>query len=176
MRLAALQPPAFARLSPRALLARVAGAVVFALALLIPFRASAAIVPACEVDVETRAPATPIESRCDGSDDGDHATDSVAAPMCGEQGISAVAPPRLLPIADARIEGRSPCSSVDLGPSIGPRTSDPPTLSGSATLERAMLDAGLSVQPAPFLEMAGFPEPSGGPRAGFSTDIFHPPR
>jgi hypothetical protein len=169
-----------ARLSPRALLARVVGAIVFALAMLVPFRAGAAIVPACEVDVETRSPAMPLESACDNAltmDGGsDHAVDSVAAPMCGEQGISTIAPPRLLPVADARIDARTSCSTADHGPSVGPRSGDPPALSGSATLERATLDARLFVRPPPFTEMAGFPEPSGGPRAGFDIAIYHPPR
>lgn len=173
MRLAAEQP--LARLSPRALFARVVGAVVFALAMLVPFRASAAIVPACEVDMESRVPATRLESSCDG-EGGDHSVDSVAAPMCGEQGVSVLAPPRLLPIADARIEARSACGSVELGPSIGPQTGDPPALSGSATLERAMLDTAFVVPPAPLLELAGLPEPTGGPRPGFADTIYHPPR
>jgi hypothetical protein len=174
MRLAAPHLPL--RLSPRALFARVVGAVVFALALLIPFRASAAIVPACEVDVETRAPATPLETSCDTTDGSDHAVDSVAAPMCGDQGISAIAPPRLLPIADARIEARPSCSGIETGPSCGPQTGDPPAISSSATFERATLDTALVVPPPPFLELASSVEPSGGPRAGFGISIYHPPR
>lgn len=165
-----------ARLNPRALFARVVGAVVFALAMLVPFRASAAIVPACEVDVETRAPAPQLESSCDGDSGSDHAVDSVAAPMCGEQGVSVLAPPRLLPVADARIEARHSCSGFERGPSIGPHTGDPPSISSSATLERAVLDAGLVVPPSPLLELGGFPAPTGGPRAGFAENIYHPPR
>jgi hypothetical protein len=174
MRLAAPHLPL--RLSPRALFARLAGAVVFALALLIPFRASAAIVPACEVDVETRAPATPLESSCNTAEGSDHVVDSVAAPMCGDQGVSAIAPPRLLPIADARIEARTSCSGVETGPSCGPNTGDPPAISSSATFERAMLDTALVVPPSPFLELADSVDPSGGPRAGFGATIYHPPR
>lgn len=161
-------------MSPRAIAARLLAGVVFALAMIVPFRASAAIVPACEVDVETRAP---IESSCDSAGRDDHASDSVAAPMCGEQGVSAIAPPRLMPVADARIEARSACSSFEQGPSVSPQSNDPPALTGSAMLERATLDASLVVRPAPFLDIIALPAPIGGrPLAGFGDDVYHPPR
>jgi hypothetical protein len=96
--------------------------------------------------------------------------------MSGEQGVSAIAPPRLLPIADARIEAGPSCSSIDLGPTIGPRGTDSTLLQSPGITDQGMLGAVTLVQPPPFLEMIDVTEPTGGPRSGFGNGVYHPPR
>jgi hypothetical protein len=158
------------------LFVRAAAALAFGIAMLVSVRASAAIVPACEHDAVTRLPTVHLESSCNAAADADYASDSGFAPMCGEQGISAVAPPRLHPIADARIEAGSACSSIDVGQTICPRGTDPSLVQSPAVTDHGMLGAVVLVQPAPFLEMIDPTEPTGGPLSGFGNGVYHPPR
>jgi hypothetical protein len=157
----------------RAFTARAIAAAAFALAVLLPLRASAAIVPACEPDVVTWMPVA-FETSC-GSDENPIA-DGIAAPICDPDGASAVAPPRLLPIPDARIEAVPACDEASIGPMVGPRGNDHPAITSPAIIDHATLTGGLVVPPAPLLACVGAPEPAGGPRAGVAEDVYHPPR
>lgn len=133
------------------------------------------IIPTCENDALSQMPLT-LNMSCDEAAEAALA-DGSAAPICDPSGASAIAPPRLLPIADARIESAPGCGdSAEAGPMIGPHRGDHPALTSSAILDQTTLAADLFVPPAPFLESADLPAPAGGPRAGARKDIYHPPR
>lgn len=176
MRLRAEQPRLPARKGLRALFVCAAAALAFAVSMIVPARALAAIVPACEHDAVSMIPAVPLESSCDAAAEGDLDDTSGAAPICDEQGVSAVAPPRLHPIVDARIEAGHVCSSTSVGPSIGPQRGDHPVLHSPAIVNQATLGAPVVVRPALFVEMDDLSEIVGGPRIGFQHGIYHPPR
>jgi hypothetical protein len=157
----------------RACAARAIAAAAFALAVLLPLRASAAIVPACEPDAATWMPVA-VESSCD--TDENPIANGVAAPICDPDGASAVAPPRLLPIPDARIEAAPACDAASVSPMVGPRGNDHPAITSPAIIDHATLTGGLFVPPAPLLACVDAPDPAGGPRAGVADDVYHPPR
>lgn len=176
-----------AQRSARAFLVRALSALAFVAAVVLPRWASAVILPLCEHDAMTLMPVSSLERELEGStsispppppcDEATDGGDSSAAPICDPDGASAVAPPRLLPVADARIEAVPSCGeSSFVGPSIGPQRGDHPALTSPAVVDHAALTAALLVPPAPFVECAVFPAPTGGPRAGVANGVFRPPR
>ncbi|AKT41425.1 hypothetical protein [Chondromyces crocatus] len=155
--------------------------LAFALGLCLPLRASAAILQACEHDAETRVVAQEAvhSSACDGvSTHGDDAGALNAAPLCDPEGASVVAPPRIYPIADARIDAASACGDTDTLPTIGLRSSDPAPLGELAAAPAwAVLVPDLTL-PLPTIEglaVASTPVATE-PRPGFGPGIYHPPR
>lgn len=152
----------------------------FVIAALVPSRAFATIIPTCEHDAVTRMPSAlepvKLETSCDDAVDAATA-DGTAAPICDPAGASAIAPPRLLPVSDARIEATPSCGfAFERGPSISPSGDSHPLLMSPAILEQATLAGALVVPPAPFVGHADELAPRGGPRAGVTNDVFHPPR
>jgi len=161
-------------------------ALAFVVTVLLPLRASAAIIPTCEHDAVTAMPSltrellespfeSPFESPCDAPDAA--IAEGSAAPICDPSGASAVAPPRILPITDARIDAVPNCGdSSSIGPMIGPRSGDHHAMSSAAIVDQAMLAGDLFVPPAPFVETVDPLTPAGGPRAAVRADVYHPPR
>jgi hypothetical protein len=165
--------------------------LAFALVTLVPALARAALVPACEHDPLTRMPVEWLRPVQQHEHEHEHESDACTlraavpqedlgdvrvAAMCDDRGASVIAPPRILPIGDARIEA-APCS-VDLtGPFAGPGTPHAPSLVGGPALaEHAVLD-GSGVIPEASCEVSpAFPPVAGGPRVGFGRGIDHPPR
>lgn len=162
-----------------------------------PRAAYAAILPACENQPFTRMPvewiaatALPADmglddvgdkSACEERREARHdepsdAGDPRVAAMCDDRGASVVAPPRVMPIVDARIEAASSCGSQVSGPSCAPAPNDSPLASPTfAILDPALLGGGLSI-PAATGELIAFPVAHGAPLRGVTRDIDHPPR
>lgn len=151
--------------------------LTFALALVLPLRAGAAIVPVCEDEPATLAPA-PSEPSCTIVTSVDDVTgETSAAPICDARGVSSVAPPRILPITDARIDAAPGCDGQEARPSVGPSSRDPaPAGDLAGSPQRALLMPELVVPGAPEIVTLTFAAPPGGPRAGVARGVYHPPR
>lgn len=153
--------------------------LTFALALVLPLRARAAIVPVCEDEPMTLAPApAPNEPSCTIVTSVDDVTgETSAAPICDARGVSSVAPPRILPITDARIDAAPGCDGQEARPSVGPSSRDSaPAGELASSPQRALLMPELVVPGPPELVILAFAAPPGGPRAGVERGVYHPPR
>ncbi len=154
----------------------------FALAVCLPLSASAAIVPVCEHEVASLAPPPQPEPRLDSSCDAapsadEELGDSNAAPLCDPAGASAVAPMRIYPISDGRIEAAPGCGDPELAPSVAPSSNDPFPASdlGGAVLHAVLVPE--LVVPPQLSEEAPLPPPtSDRARTGFERGVYHPPR
>lgn len=161
---------------------RLVAFLAFALAVCLPLSASAAIVPVCEAEVATEAPAPDLDAQITPSCEvvtsvDDETGETSAAPLCDPAGASAVAPPRIHPIADGSIEAAPSCGDTEGAPSVGPRSPDP--LQGGelgGAVHQAVLVPELSVPPPFGGEELLAPPVTGGPRVGFRRGIDHPPR
>jgi hypothetical protein len=158
--------------------------IALALALLVPVRARAAILPACDnrelislAPVFADAPAEPVTAECDAPLM--EPEDSKVAAMCDLRGASMIAPPRVHPINDDRIEAGPSCerSSSSSSPMIGPSPRDSSAIHVSlALIEHATLDSS-----ALFPRALSEPAPAylpvrGEARAGIEPGVYHPPR
>ncbi|UQA55133.1 hypothetical protein [Polyangium aurulentum] len=158
-------------------------AAVFAVTWLAPRMAIAAIVPACENDAWSSAPlaqpsgesvndcasvAGPVEEE----------GDPQVAPMCDPRGASALAPGRVHPMTDARIEAGGACDGGKIfGPSLVPAHDDHGSASAAwAVVDPAHLDQTFELRPVYSIELPVFPVEIGAPRAGFDRGVYHPPR
>jgi hypothetical protein len=158
--------------------------LTLALALVLPLRAAAAIVPACEVDLMTVAQQAEhqldlAEPRCTVVTGVDEETgEAKAAPICDPRGASAVAPPRILPVSDARIDAAPGCNSSEFGPAVQPLPQEPAApaeLSGQAYQAVLALPPPVPpAAPAPQAIPASWVE--GGPLPGYTRGVYHPPR
>ena len=151
--------------------------LAFALALVVPLRAQAAIVQVCEDDVVSVVP-PPAEPSCAVVTSVDGVTgETSAAPICDPRGMSAIAPPRILPVADARIDAAPGCDSSEISPLAAPGSQDHTPVGPQASPAlHAVLIPTLSPAPAqPSLLLPTTPV-EGGPRAGIERSIYHPPR
>ncbi len=156
-----------------------AAACVFALLMLAPRLALALIVPVCEHDVQSMAPAVKLETSCENAHDSQADPGDVnAAPMCGEQGVSKEAPPRILPIVDARIEALATafCSSEFDGPACGSQDGKAPVHSGPVLAEPALPSLTDALPQTPLSGFSSFVPVEGRPRLGYGRGVFHPPR
>ncbi|XXX81121.1 hypothetical protein WMF30_20395 [Sorangium sp. So ce134] len=153
--------------------------LTFALALVLPLRARAAIVPVCDDDRMTIVAPPPDEPSCTVLTSVDDATgETRAAPICDPRGASSVAPPRTLPMTDDRIDAAPGCDGGDLWPRVGPNSRQSgPVSELSSPLQQAVLVPEL-VLPAPCAPVAvfSFLTVSGGPRPGVAQGVYHPPR
>ena len=164
----------------RHLLQRLVVWLAFAAALLVPLTAQA-FVPTCE-DVEAtvlqRDPPSHVV------DDGERCAippgegdDLKIAAMCDARGLSIVAPQRILPIADARIDAARSCTSLESGsPAIGPSPDDAAGAGGpSAAVSHSVLAANGLVLPAPSELGPAFLPVEGSERAGVEPKLERPP-
>jgi hypothetical protein len=149
-----------------------------------PAPARPALVPACEVHEFSAMPSEwlkqePASDACSTADRDaqDDLGDPRVAAMCDARGASVIAPPRILSIADARIDVASG-QAFELGPHIvGPSPHDSPASGPSyAIFEQATLDDVLVVPPAPCELAPPYPPVEGGARQGVARGIDHPPR
>jgi hypothetical protein len=164
----------------------------FAMCMLAPAMSRAALLPACEArDQLTRMPVewmlldepsqptdvcdagAPAPSGPTAEDLGD----TRYAAMCDERGASVIAPQRILPISDARIEAVPSCAFDDATSYVGPSHRHAPVAPPGATLaDHAVLDPQVLVPPASSEPGPPFPPPTGGVRPGFVRGILRPPR
>jgi hypothetical protein len=165
--------------------------IAFAATLLVPFAARAAFVPACESHewsgerAAVPALAAPGSSEatdaCSAVRDGDEdALDPVAAriaAMCDARGASIVAPQRVLPIADARIDAEPGCGFDLSTPHVGPSPDDAPAATAAHALaQHATLDVLALVPPAESALLPAYPPVAGDARPGHARGVDHPPR
>jgi hypothetical protein len=154
----------------------------FAVAWLAPSMARAAILPACENDAWSAAPlAQPAQELvvddCASVAAFEEEGDPQAAPMCDSRGASAVAPGRVHPMTDARIDAAVVCDGKIFGPSLAPASGDHPSASAVwAVLDPAHLGQTFELRPVFSLELPVYPVETGAPRAGFDRGVYHPPR
>lgn len=147
--------------------------------LLFAFPAAAAIRPVCDDDaIVSRVPAQP-EPACVVVTSVDETTGALStAPLCDPQGATAVAPPPILAVDDARIEAAPRCGDEGIAPLVGPRRSgdgsaagafgpalDPAHLADTPTLSAAALATTLD-----WLGVTGEALP------GYRASVYHPPR
>jgi hypothetical protein len=181
--------------------------LAFAGVILVPARARAAICTLCEAHdlltfVASAASATsapPAETCMPDAGAPVPADAGLAVPcedpgdlrvpaLCDNRGASMIAPPRVLPVADARIEAVHGCASelaalINDGcgqrshAAIGPGPRHSPVAGASPVLpEHAVLDAAGMVPPASSELGPDFPPVTGGPLHGVARGIDHPPR
>jgi hypothetical protein len=184
------------------LLQRLAVVLVFAgvfLAItLAPSMARAALLPTCEHDAVTRIPVEwlpvapsmvpPVADTCTlppvapvpppGSGAAaEEQGDSRVPAMCDARGASAIAPQRVLPISDARIEAAPGCGSDPSAPVVGPGPRHSPSAGAAPALaDHAVLDGASLVPPAASELAPPYPPITGGPRVAHPPGIDHPPR
>jgi hypothetical protein len=176
----------------RHLLQRLAVWTAFAVALLFPLAASAAILPLCEVDAATVMPRTPappphafvaVEEptpSCGelGAAADDDAVDPRIAAFCDARGASAIAPQRIIPINDARLEATPACARLD----ISTQTIVPSPRDGFATgtaavlLDPAALDADAMIPPAASELLPDYAPVTDVNCSGIEQAVYHPPR
>jgi hypothetical protein len=165
--------------------------VALAAALLVPSRARATFLPACElhVGVTLAAEAVAMGSGAEAVEANSGACRSALderplagearfAPMCDARGASTEAPPRIHGIGDEHIEGLPSCAHELSSPTaLTPSPREIPSLhAGAALADHAVLPASMRVPPA-FSEAAtGFLPPRDEARTGERQRIDHPPR
>ncbi|MDC3958664.1 hypothetical protein [Polyangium jinanense] len=171
-----------------AVLRALAIAAVFAVVWLVPLRAYAAIVPACEDDASSSLGPAPRAAQPESEDAVDctapptsigpsDEVDPQIAAMCDERGATAVAPGRIHPMTDARIDAGVSCDGTDFGPALGPSHGEQnPIASFVATVPDAMLSASFDLRPAFAVELPAYPPVEGAPLRGVRREIDRPPR
>lgn len=178
----------------RHLLQRFAVWTAFAVALLFPLTASATILPLCEVDAVTMMPRTPAAlplafvaaeepaSPCDEISAAADSEEEVAASkipaFCDARGASAIAPQRVHPINDARIEATPSCARVDApAQTIAPSSHDG-NVAGSVALplDPAALATATQIPPAPSELLPAYAPVTDAERSGIEQAVYHPPR
>jgi hypothetical protein len=155
---------------------------IFAVAWLAPSIASAAIVPVCDNDAWSSAPlaepaAETVNDCVSLAAPAEEEGDPQVAPMCDSRGASALAPGRVHPMTDARIEASASCDGKIFGPSLVPAHDDQGSASAAwAVIDPAHLDQTIELRPAFSVELPVFPAETGAPKAGFDRGVYHPPR
>ena len=178
---------------PRHFLQRLAVLTAFAVALLFPLTAGAAILPLCEVDAVTMMPRTPAAlplafaaaeepaSPCDelsAADGEDEVVDSKIAAFCDARGASAIAPQRVHPLNDARIEATPSSARVDASAQTIAPSSHEGYAAGSAALpiDPAALSAATLIPPAPSELLPAYAPVTDAECSGIEQAVYHPPR
>jgi hypothetical protein len=162
-------------------------AIVAVLALLAwPQRALAAILPACEeAPAATMLPAPapqPVpQTDCEQArDEGDDDTAlAFGAPICDPHGASALAPPRIFPVEDSRLEavpGTCPRGSGDAGAALGPQQPERPASASFALPHAALPELAALAAACVWVVAPPLPEAEGDAREGSRARIYHPPR
>ena len=177
----------------RHFLQRLAILTAFAVALLFPLTAGAAILPLCEVDAATVMPrlppmlplafaaaaedATPPHEELSATDDEDGIDPKIAA-FSDARGASAVAPQRVLPINDARIEATPGCARLDTStPKLAPSPRDGYAAGPSALLlDPAALDPAALIHPASSELLPAYAPVADVSLPGVEQAVYHPPR
>lgn len=180
----------------RHLLQRFAVWTAFAVALLIPLLVSrsahAAILPLCEVDAVSmmpRAPAalplafadeplTPCTGLSAATGNEEDVVDSKIAAFCDARGASAVAPQRIHPINDARIDATPSCARLDSSsPTIAPSSHEGLAVGSAALLlDPAALGAATMIPPAASELLPANAPVTDAECSGIEQAVYHPPR
>ena len=152
--------------------------LAFAMGLFMPSRAGATILALCEPQAAASMTPLPGEQTCEiafAADDDIGSTS--AAPMCDLRGLSIVAPPRILPISDARAEpGRRGCGVSAAAVYLSPGPRDNPLPLSAVSSEFTSLAVLAALPPPREATTLQFLSYGGAPRAGVLRDVFRPPR
>lgn len=164
--------------------------LAFAGAMFAPRAAFAAFFPVCEArDAMSILPSGEARDEHEARDDraacGDAAKpvpgtnddlgDTSVAAMCDVRGASVVAPPRIVPVHDARIEAARSCFTLKSAPSFNPSPDDAPASPNAVAIEPVALVSSMRVPAADFIVLA-FAVHHDGPREGFTPTFERPPR
>lgn len=183
----------------RHLLQRLAVFAAFAVAMLVPLllsgSAQAAILPLCEVEAATLMPRLPAvlplafaaataaedaATPCGdpSADDDDANVDPKIAAFCDARGASAIAPPRILNINDARIEAAPGCARLDTStPKLGPSPRDGYAARTIALLlDPAAVDPATLIHPASSELLPAYAPVTDVSLPGIEQAVYHPPR
>jgi hypothetical protein len=177
-----------------ALLRGLAMVAFFAAAWLAPLRAMAAIVPICDGDAVSawgptvQAGQTADTTQADdcraapsnGSNAGsnsDELRSSHVAAMCDARAATVIAPNRIHPMSDGRIDAVVSCDGMQHGPfASSPNGNHYVDGLSWANVDPAMLTEPVMVRPRIYIELPPAFVDSGSPRVGFDREIYHPPR
>lgn len=152
--------------------------LAFAVGVLLPLRASATILPLCELQPIASTVTAPPEPTCElGGADDDDLGDTSSAPMCDLRGASVVAPPQIFPVNDARIEaGPHGCSASVSSPSLSPLPQESPVPVSAASTDVTTLAVLVPLPPPTDCITIDFVADGGRARAGMARSVYHPPR
>lgn len=171
---------------------RLAVWTAFAVALLFSLTARAAMLPLCEVDAATVMPRLPAAlplafgaaedttTPCDelSATADEEGLDAKIAAFSDARGASAVAPQRVLPINDDRIEATPGCARLDTStPKLGPSPRDGYAAGSAALLlDPAALDPAALIHPALSALLPAYAPVSDVSLPGIEQAVYHPPR
>lgn len=141
-----------------------------------PSIAQAALVPICDAPESQsfvpQEPACAVVTRID-----DETGETTVAPLCDPRGASAIAPPRLLAVSDARLDQGPSCGSDAIELGLSPSSGDhAPKLPSSWVVDLALLTEPLSLGVACCHELTFATRAAHGPRSGERLDVYKPPR
>lgn len=158
----------------------------FAAVWLAPLCAMAAIVPICDGDavsawgpmvqaVRTADTTQAEDCRAVPSDSDEH--DPHVAAMCDAQAATVVAPNRIHPMTDARMEAVVSCDGIQHGPfASAPNGNHYVHGLFWTNVDPAVLTESMMVRPRIYTELPPIFVDPGSPRIGFDREIYHPPR
>jgi hypothetical protein len=108
----------------------------------------------------------------------DDGVDPKIAAYCDARGASAIAPQRIAPIADGRIEATPSCARLDTSTTtIAPSPHDGlATGSAALALDPAALDPSAMIHPASSELLPDYAPVTSADCAGIQRSIYHPPR
>ena len=158
----------------------------FAAVWLAPLQAFAAIIQICDGDAisawnpavsPSRATETNPTDDCPVTPGSPDEQDPQVAAMCDARAATVVAPDRVHPMSDARIDAVDSCDGFQHGPLVSAPGSNP-HFDGLAWayIEPAVLTDALTIRPQVFIDLPPIFIAPGSPRIGFDREIFHPPR
>lgn len=159
----------------------------FAASWLAPLQAMAAIVPICDGDavsvwnpvvpavrtVET----TPTDEDCRAAPSNADEHEAHVAAMCDARAATIIAPNRIHPMSDARIDAVVSCDGIQHGP-FANSSNGSEYIDGLswAHVDPAVLSEPVMVRPRIYIELPPVFMETGSPSNGFDPDIYHPPR
>lgn len=154
------------------------------MALLVPARALAALLPPARTgEVATQQPRVDdaeleAVSLCNERDAEDEVGDSKVPALCDPRGAyGIIAPPRIHPIIDARIESGVRCGVTITTPMLSTGTDDGTSAIAQVAMPGHAVVADEEMVPAPSYELApDFTPPDGRALAGVARSVYHPPR
>ena len=169
-----------------ALLRTLAMVAFFAATWLMPLSVYAAILPVCDGDaVSAFGPVMHSSRQTDsiesddcraGSSPSDEIDSQVAA-MCDAQAATVLAPGRIHPMSDGRIDAVVTCDGLHHGPlASAPGPDHSPEGLSWVTIDQAILTEQLWVRPRLFVDLPPVFVVIGAPLPGFDPEVYHPPR
>jgi len=169
-----------------ALLRGLAVLAFFAATWLAPLRAMAAIVPICDGDAvsawgpvvqSVRTTETNPAEDCHSATASSDEQDPQVAAMCDAHAATVVAPGRIHPMSDARIDAVVSCDGIQHGPfASAPDSNHFVDGLSWVNVDPAILTESILVRPRLFIELPPTFVDTGSPRVGFDREIYHPPR